>query len=67
MKKTDIVAYIIAFEQGELDNRETLELFSHLIATGKAWHLQGTYQRAASALIANGVIDQNGKILQEVE
>lgn len=45
---------IIAFEQGELDLDETVELFQELIDTGLAWSLQGSYGRTASRLIEAG-------------
>lgn len=61
---TDLVSKIIAYESGELDFGGTLELFSELIKTGKAWELQGCYGRMAKALIDNGYIDSNGRILR---
>lgn len=51
----DVTGRIIAFEQGELTtNEEVDELFQHLIDTGLAWRLQGSYGRAAEALIRAG-------------
>lgn len=50
----DVTGAIIAFEQGELDDVETVELFQHLIDTGLAWQLQGCYGRMAKALIDAG-------------
>lgn len=52
----DIVDKIIAFEQGELAEEETLELFQELVDSGMAWQLQGTYGRMAQALIEQGLI-----------
>lgn len=57
---------IMAFENGELDEHATLELFSDLVATGQAWGLQGHYGRAAAALIDAGYLDTAGNILKEV-
>lgn len=45
---------IIAFEQGDLDEDSTIELFQELIDSGLAWQLQGSYGRMANALIQNG-------------
>lgn len=47
---------IIAYEQGELDEDETIELFAALVETGVAWQLQGSYGRTAMALIEAGLI-----------
>ncbi len=47
---------IIAYEQGELGAEETIELFQRLVNTGLAWKLQGSYGRAAKALIDQGII-----------
>lgn len=63
----DLVTYIIEFEEGTLDLEGVLALFSHLIRTGQAWSLQGSYGRAASNLIENGIIAQDGTILKSAE
>ncbi len=59
----DSVGQIIAFEQGDLDEEATTALFSHLVKTGLAWSLQGSYGRSARSLIDNGVLSENGDIL----
>lgn len=50
----DSIDKIIAYEQGELNYRETVELFQALINSGAAWQLQGHYGRTATALIDAG-------------
>ena len=66
MKKFNEVDYIIAYENGELRGDKVIELFSHLIKTGRAWSLQGAYGRMAGALIDRGYISKQGKILKTV-
>ena len=58
--KFDVVGSIMDYEQGELDDEGTLELFAHLIENGQAWSLQGHYGRTASAMIENGLITREG-------
>jgi hypothetical protein len=59
----DVVGQIMAYEDGELDDAETLELFSELVKSGMAWSLQGSYGRAAAALIEAGYLSPTGEIL----
>ena len=58
----DITDKIINYECGLLDDTGVLELFAELISSGKAWTLQGSYGRTASALIDAGYIDTDGNI-----
>lgn len=51
----DVTGAIIAFEQGELDDDATVEMFQNLIDTGLVWKLQGSYGRGAEVLIAQGL------------
>jgi len=54
---------MMAWEEGELGDEDTLELFAELIKTGQAWALQGCYGRFAARLIENEYIDQEGVVL----
>jgi hypothetical protein len=60
--RKNIVSRIIKYESGELDEKETLRLFAHLIRTGVVWELQGHYGRVAASLIEAGIISKNGRI-----
>lgn len=57
----DVTGAIIAFEQGDLGEEEVIELFQHLIDTGLAWSLQGSYGRAAHSLISQGYCHRPGE------
>ncbi len=59
----DMADDIIKYENGELSETETVELFSHLIKTGLAWSLQGFYGRTAQSLIENDILNEDGGIL----
>ena len=52
----NITEKIIAYEDGALNDEETIELFQVLIDTGMIHELQGTYQRVAEYLIDEGLI-----------
>lgn len=56
MTEYDQLGAIIAYESGDLDDESTLELFQHLVDSGLAWQLQGSYGRTAHALIEQGAI-----------
>lgn len=66
-RKFDVTSYIIAYESGELSDKETLKLFQHLEDTGMAYSLQGHYGRTATALIGAGLIKPNMKIHSKEE
>lgn len=54
----DTIGKIMAYENGELDEGEMLELFQELVNTGLVWQLQGHYGRIASHLIDAGYISK---------
>ena len=52
----DEVGAIMAYEQGDLDDEGTIELFQRLIDSGLVFRLQGHYGRTVMALIKGGYI-----------
>jgi hypothetical protein len=56
-KPFDELAFIMAYEAGELPESEIIKGFQELIRSGVTWKLQGTYVRTASALIEAGLIE----------
>lgn len=58
----NLVGKIMDYESGQLGARETIELFSALIADGTVWELQGSYGRMAASLIENGWLLPDGTI-----
>ena len=59
---SDTLSKIIAFEQGDLETADVIDLFAELITTGQAWQLQGFYGRAAFDMIEAGLITRDGEI-----
>lgn len=53
---------IVAYESGELNDAETLQLFADLIKSGEVWWLQGHYGRTATALLDGGYITADGEV-----
>jgi len=51
----DFIDKIIAYESGEMDENEVVEMFQGLINNGLAWTLQGHYGRTAMGLIEAGL------------
>jgi len=52
----NFVGTIMAYEDNKLTEQEIVELFQHLVDTGIAWELQGSYGRTAMALIEAGKV-----------
>ena len=57
MGQMDQVEKIMAYESGELEEHEMLELFQELVDSGLAWKLQGHYGRTAKMLIEAGYVN----------
>jgi hypothetical protein len=64
--KEDILDKIIAYEMGELNDIETIKLFSNLVQNGNAWSLQGHYGRTATALIRGEYLTSAGQITDKI-
>lgn len=52
----DVAGGIMAYENGEMDEAQTLDLFQFLVDSGMAWSLQGSYGRTAQRMIDAGLI-----------
>lgn len=63
----EVFEKMMAWEEGELGDRETLELFGELIKTGQCLSLQGCYGRFAMNLVENDLITKGGKITDKAE
>lgn len=57
----DMLDFIMAYEDGSLDEDEIIAGFQKLIDTGMAWTLQGSYGRMAVALIEAGLCTPKGE------
>ena len=66
-QKPDITTQIMTYEDGGLDNKQTLELFSELIKTGMINGLQGNYHRTSNSIINAGYLDSDGNILKQID
>lgn len=52
----DEVGRMMDFEQGELNEADTVVLFQKLMNSGLVWQLQGAYGRFAMQLLQRGLI-----------
>ncbi|WP_439377851.1 DUF7417 domain-containing protein [Amycolatopsis lexingtonensis] len=59
MADTELVDKIMALEQGDMSEGEVVGFFQHLVDTGLAWSLQGSYGRTARALIDSGYVTES--------
>lgn len=50
------LAFIEAFESGDLDEETLVDGFQHLIDSGLVWNLQGVYGRTAIELADRGLV-----------
>jgi hypothetical protein len=57
--KANLTNYLIDYEEGNLDQDQTIALFQHLENTGMAYSLHGAYGRTAMALIVADLIKPN--------
>ncbi len=60
----ELVGQITAYEMGELDGQQTLQLFSQLIKSKLILSLQGHYLRVADQLINRGYLTVQGTITE---
>lgn len=58
----DMVTDIMAYESGQMRDKDMVKFFAKLIKSGDAWRLQGSYGRTAKALIDDGFISNKGVI-----
>lgn len=54
----DQIEKIMAYEQGDLQDCEIIDLFQELVDSGLVWQLQGHYGRMAKQLIDIGYISE---------
>lgn len=67
MSNNDVVGQVIAYESGELSDEETVAFFQHLVNTGLAWQLQGSYGRTAQAMLEAGLISSPFQVVTDSE
>ena len=52
----NITEQLMKYEYNQLTVEEIIQLFQHLVNTGLAWQLQGSYGRTARAMIDSGIV-----------
>ena len=52
----NLIERIIEYEQGKLDDQQTIQLFQELVDSGLIMKLQGHYGRLAAQLLEAGLI-----------
>jgi len=52
----NLTEQLMKYEYNQLTDEETIQLFQHLVNTGLAWQLQGSYGRTAQSMIDNGIV-----------
>ena len=52
----DLTERIVEYEQGKLDEQQTIQLFQELVDSGLVLKLQGHYGRFAAQLLEAGLI-----------
>jgi len=62
IKDESICNMIIDFESGDMSMEDVITLFQHLVDTGVAWELHGSYGRLASQLIEQGLVDTRNNV-----
>jgi hypothetical protein len=55
---------LMAWENGDLSDKETVDFFASLVKSGLAWKLQGMYGRAAAGMIKEGLVSSDGQVLR---
>ena len=65
----EIIAKLIMYESGKLNEEETINLFQKLIDEGLLWKIAGKYGKVATKLIAEGKITQEPrpKTIRQIE
>jgi hypothetical protein len=53
----NVMSGILDYEMGILEDEDVITLFQHLVDTGMAWQLQGSYGRTAQHMIDAGIIN----------